>query len=119
MPTINANLPLHARPAGPAMKGKTGTAAGRSINVEPTKILFSGDGPALTQSPFVGASFQLLNGTREKTGTIWAISDFVASRWGGLPRSEHRKIGSSSIGDYDESTDIDRGRRRCGRFSRA
>jgi uncharacterized membrane protein YkgB len=25
----------------------------------------------------------------------------------------------SSVGDYDESTDIDRGRRRCGRFSRA
>jgi hypothetical protein len=43
---------------------KVGTAAGRSTNVEPTKILFSGDGPALT--PFVGASFQLLNGMRRK-----------------------------------------------------
>jgi hypothetical protein len=43
---------------------KVGTAAGRSTNVEPTKILFSGDGPALT--PFIGASFQLLNGTRRK-----------------------------------------------------
>ena len=29
---------------------KAGTAAGRSTNVEPTKILFSGDGPALTPS---------------------------------------------------------------------
>jgi len=76
-----------------------------------------GDGPALT--PFVGASFQLLNGTREKTGRSWAMSDLVASRWDGLPVTKHRKIGSSSIGDYDESTDIDRGRRRCGRFSRA
>jgi hypothetical protein len=49
-----ANLPLHARKvpsAGPAMRGKAGTAAGRSTNVEPTKILFSGDGPALTPHP--------------------------------------------------------------------
>jgi hypothetical protein len=38
-----------------------------------------------------------LNGTREKTGTIWAMSDFVASHWGGLPNTEHRKIGSSSM----------------------
>jgi hypothetical protein len=45
---MNANLPLHARKvpsARPAMKGKAGTAAGRSTDVEPTKILFSGDGP--------------------------------------------------------------------------
>jgi Nitrile hydratase, alpha chain len=41
--------------------------------------------------PFVGASFQLLNGTREKTGTIWAMSDSVASRWGGLPITEPAK----------------------------
>jgi uncharacterized membrane protein YkgB len=34
--------------ARPAMKRKAGTAAGRSTKVEPTKILFSGDGPALT-----------------------------------------------------------------------
>ena len=49
----NANLPLPARKvpsAGPAMKGKAGTAAGRSTNVEPTKILFSGDGPAFPPS---------------------------------------------------------------------
>jgi pimeloyl-ACP methyl ester carboxylesterase len=37
---------------------------------------------------------------------------------GGLPITRHCKIGSSSIGDYDEPTDIDRGRGRCGRFSR-
>ena len=70
-------------------------------------------------SPFAGASFQLLDGAREKTGTIWAMIDFVASRWGGLPITEHRKIGNSSIGAYHESTDIARGRRRFGRFSRA
>ena len=33
--------------------------------------------------------------------------------------SPHVRNGSGSIGDYDESTDIDRDRRRCGRFSRA
>jgi hypothetical protein len=33
-----------------ARRVKAGTAAGRSTNVEPTKILFSGDGPALTRS---------------------------------------------------------------------
>jgi hypothetical protein len=33
-----------------------------------------------------------LNGTRDKTGTIWTMSDFVASRWGGAP--QNRRIGT-------------------------
>jgi hypothetical protein len=42
--------------------------------------------PTAKTSSVFGARFRLLNGTCQKAGTIWAMSDFVASH-GGLPRS--------------------------------
>jgi hypothetical protein len=89
-------------------------AVGRSTNVEPTKTIFSGDRP-----PSLHLSVCWRKSAREKTGTMSAMSDFIASRSGGLRITEHREIGKSSIGDSDESTDIDRRRGRCGGFSNA